>query len=195
MRTRLVLDTARLRLTALTAGALDAWLRGDAAALLAETGVQFDLPVEAPPLFEEDLPAFHRRMLEDPASLGWWVWLASTRDTGRAVGVCGLGGRPWDGRAVLGYAVYPEVEGRGYATEAAGALVAWALGQPGVVAVRAHVPCWNAASLAVARKLGMIEVGREIDRDVGEVAVYQVPVGGVPAPPRTSSVRSLLDGS
>lgn len=175
MRPLLVIDTERLRLTALTSEALAAWIAGDVEGLLRCTDVRFAEPVEAPPLFDDDLPYFLARMRDNPAELGWWVWLASTRDERWAVGVCGLGGRPEAGIVQLGYAVYPWAEGRGYATEAASALVTWALERPSVVAVRAVVPEWHEASLAVARKLGMTEVGRATDPEAGDVVVCQVP--------------------
>ncbi len=102
------------------------------------------------------------------------MWLAYRRDDGEAVGVCGLGGPPdTDGAVTLGYSVYPYLEGRGYATEAAGALVAWAMAQPGVQLVRATVPLGHAASMGVARKLGMTDVGWAVDPEAGEVAVFE----------------------
>lgn len=173
-RPRLSLATERLRVTALTLEALQSWVDGDAARLRAETGVCFAEPVESPPLFGEDLPRFRDRMAETPDELGWWVWLVSRLEDGRAVGVCGLGGYPdGQGVAVLGYSVYPHEEGRGYATESSRVVMAWALDQPGVRRVRATVPAWNLASVAVARKLGMVEVGREHHAGVGEVSVYE----------------------
>ena len=178
----LTLDTPRLRLTALTRDALQAWVDGDAGRLLHETGVVFGTPPTCPPLFGEDLPRFRDRMAETPQELGWWVWLVSQREDARAVGVCGLGGRPdTQGTAVLGYSVYPEMEGWGYATEASRALMNWTLAQPGVTRVRATVPAWNQASVAVARKLGMVEVGRESNPEVGEVLVFENPVRTGPA--------------
>lgn len=51
----------------------------------------------------------------------------------------------------------PAARGRGYATEAAAALIAWAFAQPGVERVTAQIAPGNAASLRVARKLGMRE--------------------------------------
>jgi RimJ/RimL family protein N-acetyltransferase len=171
---RLTLETERLRLTALTARALECWIDADGGGLTSETGARFPDPVEAPPLFGEDLPVFHDRMVEAPRDLGWWVWLVSLRDTGQAVGVCGLGGRPIDGTTMLGYSVYPEFESNGYATEASLALVEWVFEQPGARRVRATVPEWNEASVAVARKLGMTMIGTETDDDVGAVSVYEV---------------------
>lgn len=170
----LVLLSDRLRLTAMTREALQSWVEGDVARLEAETGAVFVQPLETPPLFGDDLPMFRDRMVETPDELGWWVWLISRRSDRRAVGVCGLGGRPGtEGAALLGYAVYPAFAGQGFATEAGRALISWVLAQPGVARVRATVPVWNAPSLAVARKLGMEEVAHEIHPDVGEVAVFE----------------------
>jgi len=166
-------ETRRLRLTALNAAALEAWLNRDRDRLLDATGVVFDEAVEVPPLFGEDLPTFTQRMREDPTELGWWVWLVSTLDGDTPVGVCGLGGRPRAGYTDLGYSVYPHLEGRGFATEASLGLIEWVARQDGVEGVRARVPLWNHASVAVARKLGMSEVGRTFDPEVGEVLIYE----------------------
>ncbi|GMV04080.1 MAG: hypothetical protein AMXMBFR53_03610 [Gemmatimonadota bacterium] len=172
----LVLEAERLRLTAMTLEALQAWVDGDAGRLAGATGAVFDEPPTTPPLFGEDLPMFRDRMAETPEELGWWVWLVSRREDRRAVGVCGLGGRPGaEGAALIGYSVYPRFEGRGYATEACRALVAWVLGQPGAILVRATVPAENHASVAVLRKLGMVQVGVERHPEVGDVAVYETP--------------------
>lgn len=171
---RLTRETIRLRLTALTEHALQAWMDGDSAGLLQETGIEFDDPVQVPPLFADDLPMFRDRMRESPAELGWWVWLVSTREGACPVGVCGLGGRPPNGKATLGYSVYPEFEGQGFATEASGALVEWVFEQPGARSVRATVPPGNQASVAVAQKLGMTEAGRDIDPEVGDVVIYEL---------------------
>lgn len=168
-------QTERLRLDALDRDALQAWVDADAASLFALTGARFADPPEPPPLFGEDLPGFRDRMAETPAELGWWVWLIARRDDDRAVGVCGLGGRPdKEGVVVIGYSVYPEMAGRGYATEAARAVAGWALAAPGVSRVRATVPMGNPASLAVARKLGMSVVGSDVHPDVGELAVFEM---------------------
>ncbi len=177
----LSLETARLRVTALTRDALQAWLDGDVERLRAETGVVFPSPPACPPLFGEDLPRFRDRMAEQSHELGWWAWLASRRDDARAVGVCGLGGYPdGEGTAELGYSVYPEAEGQGYATEAARAVISWALAQPGVARVRAIVPAGNGPSVAVARKLGMVPAATREHPEVGEVAVYETPPRAAP---------------
>jgi RimJ/RimL family protein N-acetyltransferase len=168
-------ETERLRLQAMDRDSLQAWVDADAVALHALTGIRFADPPEPPPLFGDDLPMFRDRMAETPDELGWWVWLIARRGDDRAVGVCGLGGRPDEqGAVVLGYSVYPDMEGQGYATEAARAVMAWALAAPGVSRVRATVPTGNPGSLAVARKLGMSVVGSEVHPEVGELAVFEM---------------------
>ena len=155
--------------------ALTAWIDGDAAALFELTGVRFADPPLPPPLLGEDLPMIRDRAAQGPDEVGWWVWLVSAQEDDGARGVCGLGGRPdEDGTVVLGYAVYPEHERRGIATEAARALIGWAFDQAGVQRVLATVPPWNQPSVAVARKLGMVPIGQGDDPDVGAVDIYEV---------------------
>jgi len=74
----------------------------------------------------------------------------------------------------VGYAVYPEHEGFGFATEAVRAMVAWAFRQPGVREVRALAPVWNTPALRVAENVGMRPVASDEDDDVGEVLVYAI---------------------
>lgn len=170
----MVIETARLRLIPLTRDALQAWVDRDGVRLSRATGAAFPDPPEPPPLFGSDLAGFRDRMAETPDELGWWVWLAYRRDDAVVVGVCGLGGRPDpQGTVRMGYAVYPHLQGRGYATEAALGVMDWALARPGVRCVRATVPCWNEGSVAVARKLGMGVAGTEPHPEFGEVVVYE----------------------
>lgn len=179
----LVLETPRLRLTALDGVALQSWVDGDSAGLAARTGAVFSDPPACPPLFAEDLPRFRDRMSERPHELGWWAWLMARRDDGRAVGVCGLGGHPdGEGTVELGYSVYPEAEGQGYATEASRAVLEWALARPGVARVRATVPPSNPSSVAVARKLGMVPVATREHPEAGDVTVYETPPRAMPGP-------------
>jgi ribosomal-protein-alanine N-acetyltransferase len=70
--------------------------------------------------------------------------------------------------------MYPQFEGRGYATEAVRAMIEWAFHQPGVRLVRALAPVWNTPALRVAENVGMRPVATGEDDDVGEVLVYAV---------------------
>ena len=168
------LTTERLELSPLSDAALDALIRGDGVELATLTGARFPDPVVAPPLMEDALAFMRDRLRADPGEANWWAWLIVEASTREAVGSLGFGGRPdTDGAVTLGYAIYPAFKGRGFATEAARALVAWALGQPGVGAVRATIPVGHTPSLRVAEKAGMRRIGRDRDDEVGELLVLE----------------------
>jgi ribosomal-protein-alanine N-acetyltransferase len=90
------------------------------------------------------------------AAAGYGLWLIRDRPGNDLVGTVGL--RPL---ADLGlevfYSLAPGVQGRGYATEAARAVVDHALGPLGLPHVLAEVDEANTASAAVAERLGMIQ--------------------------------------
>jgi ribosomal-protein-alanine N-acetyltransferase len=123
----------------------------------------------------EALPVVRERLRDRPEDAAWWNWLVVERESGEAVGSVAFGGPVnADGAVLVGYAIYGEYEGRGYATEAVKAMVAWAFGQPGVREVRALAPVWNTPALRVAENVGMRPVASEEDDDVGEVLLYAV---------------------
>ncbi len=165
--------TDRLTLTPFSAEAIDALLAGDALRLSALTSAAFPQPLAPPPLMEDVLPDLRDRLRRDPSQDGWWSWVVVRRDTGQAVGSVGLGGPPdAEGAVIMGYATYPGHEGHGFATEAAGGLLDWALRQPGVRRVAATIPPWNEKSVRVAEKIGMRRVGALWDEEVGDVLLY-----------------------
>jgi ribosomal-protein-alanine N-acetyltransferase len=169
------LDTPRLRLLALSADAIDALLTGDAERLTALTNARFPQPLRPPPLTESVLPQVRDRLRQDPLQLGWWTWLVVRKDTGDAVGSVGFGGGPDpEGAVMLGYATYPNVEGRGFATEAAEALVHWALSYPTVDRVCASMPPDNHPAIRVAQKVGMRLLGTVWEEDLDDVLLYGV---------------------
>jgi ribosomal-protein-alanine N-acetyltransferase len=169
------LATARMRLLALDADAVEAWVARDAGRLTARTGARFALPLEAPPLVDDVLPFVRDRLRALPDEVGWWCWLLVDRASGDAVGSVGFGGRPDEaGTVVVGYSVYEAHQRRGLATEAVRALAAWVLAQPGVVRLRATVPPWNGPSRQVATRVGMRQVGRGDHPDVGDVLVFDL---------------------
>jgi ribosomal-protein-alanine N-acetyltransferase len=171
----LALETERLRLLPLSPAAIDALLAGDGTRLRALTGAAFPLPVRPPPLTEELLPMVRDRLLGDPLQEGWWTWIVIRNDTAEAVGSVGFGGGPdAEGAVMIGYATYPNVEGRGYATEAAGALVEWAMTHSEVTRVCASMPPGNAAAIRVARKLGMRLLGTVWEEDLDDVLLYGI---------------------
>jgi RimJ/RimL family protein N-acetyltransferase len=108
--------------------------------------------------------------------------------TGDVIGYCGLvvtdagaGEQP-----ELAFELLQAVHGRGYATEAATAVIAWAR-EAGYTHVRASVWDWNAASRRVLEKLGFHPTGR-IDKTLGEASSL-VTMLEIACLPRRTDVR------
>lgn len=88
---------------------------------------------------------------------GYGLWLMAERhapDPGELAGVAGL--RPLDdlGLEII-WSLAPGVWGRGYATEAAQAVLDYGLGQLGLPEILAEIDEGNAASARVAERLGL----------------------------------------
>lgn len=168
------LTTERLEVIPFTADAIEALLAGDAPRLAILTGLTFPTPLRPPPLMEEVLPLVLAQLRAHPASLGWWTWLAVDRATRQVTGALGFGGPPnEEGAVMIGYATYPSVDHRGYATEATRVLVDWALAQPGVIRVCASIPPDNAPARRVAEKVGMRIAGTVWEEEIDDVLLYE----------------------
>ena len=100
------------------------------------------------------------------------------RDTNSVVGTCSFKGPPVDGVVEIAYGIKPEHEGKGYATEAAQALVEFASSCDEVRLVIAHTLPTGAASKRVLAKCGFRYVGETVDPEDGTVARFELPVGG-----------------
>lgn len=89
------------------------------------------------------------------------AWVMIDRDLATVVGDVGFHGPPQDGRVEIGYAVMPQFRRRGYATEASGALVEWALAQPGITEVVARCDADNPGSIATLERNGFERTGED----------------------------------
>lgn len=94
------------------------------------------------------------RMVGPYRDLGFGMWLAVQRRDRRPVGLAGLVKRDGLDEPDLGYALIPDAWGRGYAQEAAAAVVAHALDNLGISRLAAITTPENFASMAVLRKVG-----------------------------------------
>lgn len=108
-----------------------------------------DFPAEG----DREIAGFISEHLDD--ALGeFGQRLVIERRTGLVVGSIGLFWPPRDGVLELGYGIVASRRGRGYATEATGAMVEFALSAPGVHTVSAGVELTNPASVRVLEKCG-----------------------------------------
>lgn len=92
--------------------------------------------------------------------LGYGLNRVSLRATDTPIGICGLVKRDWLDDVDLGYAFLPRFRGQGYATEAAGAVLAHARSVLGFERVAAIVSPGNDDSIRVLERLGMSFVRR-----------------------------------
>jgi len=92
--------------------------------------------------------------VRDFASDGYGIWLIQEEGRAGLVGTAGL--RPLEELGLeIFYSLAPGSWGKGYATEAARAVVEHVLVDLGLLEVLAEVDQGNAASVAVVRRLGM----------------------------------------
>jgi RimJ/RimL family protein N-acetyltransferase len=91
-----------------------------------------------------------RYVIERPASAG---------DTRSVVGVAAFGSPPTvDGAVEIGYAIVPAARGKGFATEATLALVAYGFSDPRVLTIEAETFPHLPASIRVLEKAGFMRV-------------------------------------
>src|SRR5439155_15159339 len=142
---RVVVTTARLELRPLPAAAAGALPddRGTAARLLG-------VPLLSEWPQADLLDVLPLQAAADPDDEAFGVWVMIERESSTVVGDIGFLGPPGADRTVeIGYSVVPARRRRGYASEAARALVGWALAQPEVGAVVAGCDSDNLASTRI----------------------------------------------
>lgn len=144
---RVLIETRRLRLRPCGVEDLPALH-----ALWADEGVRRFL-FDGRAVSREEARSFVSESEENFRRRGYGLWLAFEHDgdlAGFAGFLCAEGPTP-----NLIYGVRPDLWGKGYATEAAGAVVDYAFEKLCLTAVRADVDEPNAASVRVLEKLGM----------------------------------------
>ncbi|MVN92203.1 GNAT family N-acetyltransferase [Mucilaginibacter aquatilis] len=100
---------------------------------------------------------------------GFGLYMMESKESGQAIGMCGLLKREYLAYADLGYALLPQFEGNGYASEAALATINYAFNVFGWPVVAAITQPDNQRSIKLLTKLGFIYAkpvwvdGRELD--------------------------------
>lgn len=169
------IPTARLRLAAWTPENIDAMIDRDAIRLLELLGARFPEPLRPTPETDDVLLFFRNLLATDELARAWPARYMIRLEDQMVVGSIGTGfptGEP--PTSVMGYGVYPEFEGHGYATEAAQGVVAWAFEHPAVAVVRATIHRLNLGSRRVAEKSGLHETGRQVQTDDGLLDVWEI---------------------
>jgi RimJ/RimL family protein N-acetyltransferase len=115
------------------------------------------------------------RMAGDYERLGFGMWLVELRDTGEAVGMCGLLKRDTLEDVDIGFTFLERFWSKGYAFEAASAVMdfGWTAAKlPRIVAITAPD---NTSSMRLLEKLGLRFVERRrLTPDAPEVNVFKI---------------------
>jgi RimJ/RimL family protein N-acetyltransferase len=169
-----VLETARLRLRPL-APADDAFVLE----LLNEPGWLAHIGDRGVRSLEDA----RRYIADGPAAMiarhGFGLLAVTLREGGEPVGICGLLMRDTLPDPDLGYAILARHAGRGYAKEAAAAVLAWGRGTFGLARVLAITSPDNAASKAVLGALGFRWVEtRRLPGEARDTEVFALPPEG-----------------
>ena len=175
---RAALETSRLRLTPWTPAQLLA-MQESGERYEAEAGMPLADGLRELFVSGEVSPAWLELLRTAPGPDPWTLGFAVVhRDDARVIGSAGFKGAPTeDGVAEIAYGIAPGYQGKGFATEAARALVSFALERVDVTAIRAHTMPENDASGRVLAKSGFHQVGEVIDPEDGLVWRWERVVG------------------
>jgi len=171
-----VIETARLRLRAHSLADFQACL-----AMWSDPEVtRF---IGGKPLSGEEVWARILRYAGHWRMLGYGYWLIEDKSAGMFVGEVGFAdfkrqiAPSFDGIPEIGWALIPSAHGKGYATEAVRAAVAWGDGHFGAAATGCLINPDNAASIRVAKKGGYSEFCRTFYKEHPAV-VFRRPAQG-----------------
>ncbi len=110
---------------------------------------------------EADVRAAHKRRLDLMEQGEAHMYTVVADDSDEVLGTIGIWKIDWKGPQAyeMGWFVLPAYQGKGVATEVARLIIAQARSDPEVRSVHAYPAVTNAASNAIARKLGMENQG------------------------------------
>jgi len=166
-----VVNAERLDLVSWNLARIDALIANDEASARAALNIVFPQPF-APPPETGDVLGFFRTMTINDRSDGLFVSRMIVRRADRmAVGSIGIVTPDEHRLAMIGYSVYPEFEGHGYASEAATVLVNYVLNHSDAEGIWATIAPDNIGSAKVASRAGLMPTG-EMREDEGIQLAY-----------------------
>lgn len=171
------LRTPRLELVPITLGMVEAVLLGRRAEAEALAGARMPDRWPNHELIERAFSLSLESVRRDTRGRLWGARVMILGDgdgTRRVVGSVVFRDEPGDdGISEIAYGVEEGSQGRGYATEAVHASVAWALAHRNVDAVQAATFGWHRASVRVLEKVGMTRVGTREHETMGEMLLFE----------------------
>ncbi|WP_042168127.1 GNAT family N-acetyltransferase [Paenibacillus gorillae] len=120
------------------------------------------------PDFHDAIPYFRELLIRNNGTRGFDSWIIAEKNTLEIVGGTGfLGGPDANGIIEIGFATNESHRRKGYAFEAAHALINWALNQEHVQGIVARCEPGNIGSAGVLTKLGF-----QLDREDAEYCYW-----------------------
>jgi RimJ/RimL family protein N-acetyltransferase len=170
------MPTARLAFREMTADDLD-----DMAALLGHPDVMRYYPRPRDRTEAKAWIDWNRRLYHEE---GFGLWVVTLRATGEFVGDCGLTPQEVEGAVdvEVGYHVRPDLQGHGYATEAAAACRDHARDNLGVTRLIAIIHPDNVPSQRVAVKIGLAHEKTVTSRSGLPARIYAITLGPLQPP-------------
>jgi RimJ/RimL family protein N-acetyltransferase len=168
---RSVRPRPRLLLLPMTLALIDALVAGDKAGAEAALAVRFPEPLRPPPETDDVLGVFRGHLARGTDFPPYLIVRAADR---AVIGSAGTSAPDPHGVVVLGYGVYPEHEGSGYATEAATVLCRARLADDRVKVVRATIPIGHTVSEKVATGAGLSATDQEVEEDGRRLRCWQL---------------------
>lgn len=149
--TPVLLETARLRLRP--------WRESDLAPFAAMNADPLVMEHFAAPLTREESDAYARRMMAAIEGRGWGNWALEEIGGEPFVGFAGLSVPSFEAHFTpcteIGWRLARSAWGRGYATQAARAALAFGFGELGLAEIVSFTALGNTRSIAVMERLGM----------------------------------------
>jgi RimJ/RimL family protein N-acetyltransferase len=133
------------------------------------------------PLNEEESWAKFMRIAGHWALLGFGYWGIFEKTSGKRIGEAGILDvkrnitPSFHGAPEIGWGLLPEVHGKGYATEAARAIIGWAENHFGKVRMVCIIDPDNAPSLRVAARCGFREVSHTMYKGEPTIILERLP--------------------
>lgn len=171
------ISSRRLNLTALSVPLLTALIDFDRTEIGRHSALDFRAPWDD----AADVLKLRRDgVLADPAYAPWSLRAISRAEDDLVIGHIGFHARPdaaylrerVPGGVELGYTIFAPYRGNGYGQEACASMMQWARGFAGVQRFVLSISPANAASLAIAGKLGFRQIGEQMDEVDGLELVF-----------------------
>ena len=126
-------------------------------------------------VFPESVP-FSLKMLEkNPLILNWGMHVILLKAENKIIGTGGFKGVvDENGMVEIGYAIAPEYQNQGFATEAANGMIDYSFSHDFVKTVDAHTLAEENASCKVLQKCGLTKIGEKFDKEDGLIWHWRI---------------------